>query len=500
MDFDMLITNGTIIDGTGTVGYSASVGIKDGRISAIGQLENASAVETIDAAGMAVCPGFIDPHSHVHSDIENGFYHVDNFVRQGITTCVGGNCGDSVLAIGEHLAGVDANGMKQNYAILAGYFNIRSAVLEGNHSPQPLDAMQTRRMQKYVEQAMDEGAFGVTAGYCPYFVPTDELIAFAEPAGKRGGIYASHIRSESRQLIMSIGEIIEIAQHADVAVQISHVKTCNPENWDKLDAVLWLMEDADERGLQVRADRYTYCAWQGGATNATPASAARVKNERGSWDNVYDADVVDAIREDLAAMHEQRGGADRITFLSTDRIPKPEVEGKTPAQLAEEWGCDLLEVGIRVEKTGGVGAIGTVMSEDNLEQILAHPLVAVGTDGHLEASKEVQAHPRCYGTFPRMLGKYVREAGVCSLEQAIYKTSGMMAEHFGFTDRGFIKAGLAADIVIFDPDTIADTAEFGDPHQYPVGLPHVIVNGVFAVRDGQTTDANPGRALRKNCL
>ncbi|NLJ35584.1 MAG: amidohydrolase family protein [candidate division WS1 bacterium] len=495
MDFDILIRNATVFDGTGAEGYRGDVGIKGGVIAAIGDLRDATATDEIDATGMAVCPGFIDAHTHVHVNIDRDIMHEDNLVRQGITTVVGGNCGKSGWPIGEHLDKVDRLGMKQNYLVLAGHHTIRRDIF-GDDQARFLDPPDFKLMQAHVERAMDEGAFGVTVGYATRWESNDEIFAFAEPAGKRDGIYASHIRSESRHLLEAIGEILEVAQHADIRIQISHLKTDSPANWDKLDTVFCMLEEACDRGLGVRADRYTYVGWHGGSTNALPRVAYQIRQERGSWESLRDPDVAQMVMEELEKMHAENGGPDRLLFCSM-REPRPEIEGKTPAQLAAEWQVDLLEVGIRLEKMGGVSAIGLTMSEDNLQRILAHPLVGIGSDSSQEADKGVQTHPRSYGTFPRVLAGYVREEGVLTLPEAIYKMSGQHAEHFGITDRGLLGEGLVADVVVFDPWTVQDKAEFLNAHQYPEGIPYVIVNGKFAVKAGRTTPENHGRALRK---
>ncbi len=495
MDFDILIRHATVIDGTGAEGFRGDIGIKAGMLAAIGRLNEATALEEINATGMIVCPGFIDPHTHVHASIDRDIMHEDNLVRQGITTVVGGNCGSSDWPISEHLDKVDTLGMKQNYAVLAGHHTIRRALF-GDDQARFLDPSEFKLMQVEVERAMDEGAFGVTVGYATNWETNDEVFAFATPAGRRDGVYASHIRSERNHLLEALGEILEVAQHADIRVQISHLKTMNPANWEKLDAVFGMLEEAVDRGLGISADRYPYTASHGGSTNALPRIAYQIKQERGSWDNLRDPDVIEMVTEELNILHEERGGPDNVLFCSM-RDPRPEIEGKTPAQLAEQWGVNLLEVGIRLEEMGGVSAIIIAMSEDNLKRILAHPLVGVGSDAALQSDKRLQTHPRGYGTFPRVLSKYVRDEGVLTLPEAIHKMSGQHAEHFGITDRGRIAQGLVADVVVFDPWTVRDTAEFLDAHHYPEGIPSVIVNGKFAVKDGHTTPENHGRALRK---
>ncbi len=495
MEFDILIRHATIIDGTGSEGFRGDVGIRAGRIAAIGHLDEATASDEVNATGMITCPGFIDAHTHVHVNIDRDVMHEDNLVRQGVTTVVGGNCGSSGWPIAEHLEKVDSLGMKQNYLVLAGHHTIRRTLF-GEDQARFLDPSEFKQMQVEVERAMDEGAFGVTVGYATNWETNDEVFAFAAPAGKRDGVYASHIRSEANHLLQALSEIIEVAQHADIRVQISHLKTMNPANWEKLDAVFGMIDEASNRGLRISADRYPYIASHGGSTNALPRIAYEIKQERGSWENLRDADVVDMVTEELGILHEERGGPDQVLFCSM-REPRPEIEGKTPAQLAEHWGVDLLEVGIRLEEMGGVSAIKIAMSEDNLKRILAHPLVGIGSDAGLQADKRLQTHPRGYGTFPRVLSRYAREQRVVSLPEAIRKMSGQHAEHFGIKDRGVLAEGMVADVVVFDPWTVRDKAEFLDAHHYPEGIPYVIVNGKFAVKNNVTTADNHGRALRK---
>ncbi len=493
MDYDILIQGGTVVDGSGKAGYVADVGVKYGKIEDIGDLTNASGAQVINASGLTVAPGFIDVHTHVHVDVDKDIMHEDNLVREGITTVVAGNCGISGWPIGEHLDKVDRLGMKQNYLTLIGHHTLRFKLFEERN--RFLMPNEYKIMQDAARQGMEEGAFGVTVGYARQWETNEETFSFAQVAGEYGGLCASHIRSENRHLLQAVAEMIEMAQHAEVKIQISHLKTENPANWEKLDAVFCLMENAVDRGISLRADRYPYVGWHGGSTNALPRVAYEIKAERGSWENLRDSDVVDMVYEELHKMHDERGGPEKLLFCSM-RDPRPEVEGKTPAQLSEYWGCDLLEVGIRLEEMGGISAIGLAMSEDNLKRILAHPLVGVGSDSHLEADKGIQTHPRSYGTFPRVLGKYCREESIFPLHEAIYKMTGMAVEHFGISDRGFIREGLVADITVFDADTVRDTARFLDAHQYPVGIPHVIVNGKFAVKDGVTTPENHGRAIR----
>ncbi|MCK5802396.1 MAG: amidohydrolase family protein, partial [Lentisphaeria bacterium] len=269
MQFDLLITNGTVFDGSGSNGFAADVGVIGDRIVAVGDLAGAQAARTIDARNLAVCPGFVDPHTHCHTDVDNDIMHCDNLLRQGITTVVAGNCGGSGWPVGEHLDKVDREGFKSNYAMLVGHHTIRRIAMAGNGNLYP-DHEQTTAMQDMVRQGLKEGAFGITVGYAGRHETFQEIVDITRPAAEADTIYASHIRSEAEGLLQAIGEIIEVSQETGIRVQVSHLKAMGPANWDKLDIVLAMLEDAARRGIDIAADRYPYIGWHGGSTNVMP--------------------------------------------------------------------------------------------------------------------------------------------------------------------------------------------------------------------------------------
>ena len=500
MQFDLLISGGTVFDGSGSDGFVADVGVVADRISAVGDLSQADAVRRMDAANMVVCPGFVDPHTHCHVDVDKDIMHCDNLLRQGITTVVAGNCGKSGWPVGEHLDKVDREGFKSNYAMLVGHHTVRWQVMDMKDHSYP-DHEQMTAMQNLVRQGLEEGAFGIAVGYPQRYETFEDIIRITRPAAEAGTIYASHIRSEAEGLLQAIAEIIEVAQETGIRVQVSHLKTSGPANWDKLDIVLKMMEDAAHRGIDIAADRYPYIAWHGGSTNVMPRWCYEEAERRGGKGHLKDADIVDRFRQAVEDQVAGFGGPDKLMFTSYKR-PDPEIDGKTLADLMKLWNCGLVDAALELERRdgagGGIAAAGFTMSEDNLRRILSHPLVMIGTDAHLEVFGRFATHPRNYGTYPRVLGRYAREEGILSLGEAIRKMTSMPAERFGIPDRGWLRPGAFADVVVFDPQTVADNATFVNAHQYPTGMPYVVVNGKVAVDNGKTADEHHGRALRRN--
>jgi len=497
-DFDLVISGGSVYDGGGGEGFRADIGLSGDRIRAVGDLSAAVAGRTIDATGLVVCPGFIDPHTHCHVDVDRGVLHCDNLLRQGITTVIAGNCGGSGWPVAEHLAKVEQEGFKSNYAMLVGHHTVRRIVMEDADSPWPT-LEQTTAMQEMVRQGLEEGALGVTVGYAQRHETFEEIVAFTRPAAEAGTIYASHIRSEDRGLLQAVAEAIEVAYHTGIAVQISHLKTNGPANWDKLDLALEMIEGAAAMGLDVAADRYPYTGWHGGSTNIMTPWCYEEARKRGGREHLKDPDIIEHFRREVDDLLDGFGGPERLMFTSLSE-PDPEIDGRTVAELMALWDVEPIEVALEIERRNEdhrIGAVGFTMSEDNLRRILAHPLVMIGTDAHLEVFGRTATHPRNYGTYPRVLGRYVREEGLMTLGEAIRKMTSMPAERYGLRQRGRLRPGCFADVVVFDPATVIDNATFADAHQYPTGIPHVIVNGQVAVDNGVTAPEHFGRVLRR---
>ena len=523
---DVLVQNGTVVDGSGAPGYRADVAIDGDRIAEVGVLEGARAETVIDASGCVVTPGFVDMHSHTDFTLPIN-PTADSLVHQGITTAVMGQCGASpaplledtrqqVIAtleredapmpwdkwstFGSYLEHLTQIGTSINVAPLVGQGMVRMAVM--GFVADPPSEEQMTRMQNEVIQALEGGAIGVSTGliYAPgCYASTEELIAFTQPAGERNGFYFSHIRGESETLLVAIAEAIRIGRETGAAVQISHFKAARRANWSKAAQALELIDQARAEGLDVTADMYPYPASSTGLSSLLP-NWAHEGGREATLKRLADAETRFKMVSD-----RQPGGTLRTT--EWDRIlisgcPKNrDYEGHTVADLAAEankpphdWVFDAL-----LETEMGISMIAFTMSEENRELAMHHPAMMIGTDGSGLATEGPLStglpHPRSYGTFPRVLAHYVREQGVISLEEAIRKMSGLPAQKLRWTDRGLVRKGYRADLVVLDPDTVADLATYEAPHQYPTGIPHVIVNGKLVVHNSAHTRARPGSVL-----
>ena len=497
-DFDLLIAGGTVYDGSGSEGFITDVGVIGDRIKVIGDLANASAARTINAKGMAVCPGFIDPHTHCHVDVDKDILHCDNLLRQGITTVISGNCGKSGWPVGAHLDKVDREGFKTNYAMLVGHHTIRrSFMAEREEEVATYEDIKT--MQDMVAQGIAEGAIGLTIGYARAYELTDELVEVTRPAAEANTIVASHIRSEGEHFLQAVAEFLEVAQLTGIRAQISHIKADGVDNWDKVDIALALMENAVKRGVDVAADRYPYVASHGG-TDVMPLWCHFEARKRGAYEHLKDPDIVERAQKAIRHHVRRIGGPTQYCFTSFAE-PDPEVDGKSLLDLMNAWNLDLFDAVIELQsrswRGGGIGAAVFSMKEENLQRFLQHPLVMIGTDARLVVFGEGSTHPRNYGTFPRVLGRYVREQKLFSLGTAIRKMTSMPAERFRLQDRGWLRPGAYADITIFDPRTVSDNSDFGDVHHYSTGIPYVIVNGNVAVDNEKTSAKHFGKTLRK---
>ena len=496
MDFDLVIRGGAVVDGTGVPAKRADVGINDDTITAVGDLGDASGATQLDASGLVVAPGFIDIHNHAHNEAEGGVLKIpraENMVRMGVTTLIAGNCGGSPWPLDEHLAAVEQAPIRQNYGMLLGHGSIRArAGVRGNAVA---SAEQVTRMQDLAREGMDAGAFGMSTGYFAQCVTLDEMVSVSKAVAECGGIYTSHIRSEGAGLLDAVGEAITVAEQAEIPVQISHIKTYGRSAWPLAEQTLELIHAAQSRGASVHADRYPYIASFTSITSLMgreiPAEAAA----RGGMKHVRDPDLVGRARVVLAQNLAEMNGAENV-MLAPLR-PRPGEAGKRLAEVAAGRGVNAADAAIELAVEGNCSCIFFSMLEENLDAFYRDSAVWVGSDGHLRLFGEGVSHPRNYGTFPRALGRYGRDRGCFTLEEGVAKMTGLPAAKLGLRRRGVIKRGNVADIVVFDWDTVQDRATFEEPHQYPAGIPHVIVNGQFAVRDGQTTDCCAGRVVRK---
>lgn len=523
--YDLLIKNGTVIDGIRNEAYSADIGIVGERIERIGDLRGSAGKKIVDAAGRVVSPGFIDIHTHTDVEILIN-PKAESKIRQGVTTELGGNCGSSPFPMKQPLpdyekrlekeagitidwtdlegfhAAIANKGTAVNHATLIGQGTLRGYVM-GDEQREPTEE-ERGRMKKLVAEAMEQGAFGLSTGleYTPGgFAGTDEVIELCRIAARYGGLYASHIRSEDKAALEAVGEAIHIAETAGLPLQIAHFKAVGKINWWKLPLMIDLVERAAERGLDVTADRYPYIAYSTGLTILYPQWALD-----GGFEQLIIRLKDDKTRQSMKAetLKKVAGyGWDKILISNLNKKHNQWLIGKSIGEAAAskkvdpyEFMCDLL-----IDDESNVSHIGFGMDEETTQMVLRHPLVMLGSDGSSLAPYgplgEGKPHPRNYGTFPRFLGYYVRDRKLLPLPEAIQKVTSQPAAKLGLKDRGSLKPGNYADIVIFDPATIADKATFIEPHQYPAGIDHVLVNGTIVVDHGRHTEKLTGKVLSR---
>ena len=505
---DLIIRGGTLFDGTGAAGTELDLAITAGRITAIGRRLPGTAATEIDARGLAVGPGFIDIHSHADGSLFQD-PRAESVIRQGITTIVvgqdgssranGGTGDDSFAALFRR---VDALPSAVNLASSIGLGTVRGVVV-GN-TDRRATAEELRRMTALVERALSEGACGASSGleYTPGgFATLDELIALCRPLAARRLPYSTHMRNEDDRLLDSIDESIAVARGAGCPLQISHLKTQGPRNWAKLDDVFARVEAAAAQGVDVAFDRYPYIAYQTGLTNLFPIWS-REGGTAAFLGRIDDAATGGRVRAETLAKVELIGGWDNVMIASVSAAEDKGAEGARLGTYAAGRNTDpyQMAVGLLRRNRGSVGMVGFAMSEENLDRILAHPRGMVCSDGGAYAisgpARSGHPHPRGLGSFPRIIARYVRERRALTLPQAINKMTALPASRLRITDRGRLAIGLAGDVVVFDPATIADRATFAEPFQYPVGIKAVVVNGTVALLDDERGAKHAGRSVR----
>jgi N-acyl-D-amino-acid deacylase len=512
---DLVIRGGTVFAGPPNPPIEADVAISGDKIEAVGRVTGRG-TEEIDARGLAVSPGFIDIHSHGDGSIDDD-PRMESVVRQGITTIVCGQDGSSRArpqatgqrpqgdipgAFAEALASIEASKPAVNVASMIGLGSVRGRVVGNMDRPATPDEMRT--MTSMVEAALVEGACGASSGleYTPgAFASREELIALCKPLAARGLPYATHMRNEDDRLLDSIDESIAVARGAGCPLQISHLKTQGPRNWSKLDTVFARIEAASRPGLQITFDRYPYIAYATGLTNLFP-----VWSRDGGTDaflaRLADASVSPRIKAETLAKVDLIGGWENVHISSVRDSTDRAAEGKRLGAYAKAVSADPYDLTVAMlnRNRGSIGMVGFAMSEENLDRILAHPNGMVASDGGAFAiegpTRRGSPHPRGLGTFPRVLGRYVRERKALTLTQAVGKMTTFPAIVLKLHDRGRLRVGAAADVVVFDPATVADRATFEEPFQYPAGINAVIVNGVIALRDGERGSRMTGKVLR----
>ena len=525
--YDLLIKNGLVLDGTGGASYSADVAVVGGDIVAIGRLDGESA-KTINAKGLAVSPGFIDLHTH--SDTS---FLLDptaqSKVRQGVTLELTGNCGMSHCAplhgdaeallqselsqyessfditwddFAGYLDALENAGSTLNLATQVGHHTVRACVVGLEDKPPSRDELD--RMKGLVAESLDAGAMGFSTGlyYAPgNYARPEEVMFLAVAAAERGKLYSTHMRDEGTAnvgLFPAVIESIEVARRTGVRLEISHVKCQGPSFYGRAGEILEHMDRAVAEGIDVAGDQYPYTAGSTGLTGAVFPRWSLEGGREATLARMADPDTRRRMLEDIDTLYPEEGGPEGIVIGRY--APDPHYEGMAMARIAEELGCTPAEAALRLYEKGDAGCVCHFMVDEDVDLIAAHPLISVASDGSSLSTEGVlsvgKPHPRSYGTNPRFLSRFVREHQLVSLEEAIRKMTSLPAERLRLTRRGRIAPGYAADLVVFDPDTVAETGTYEAPHSYAVGIPHVAVNGVMVVEDGRFTGQTPGVVIR----
>lgn len=503
-EYDLLIRNGTVVDGSGAPAVRADVAVRDGRIVKVGdigeggQAWQAKAARVIDASGLVVAPGFIDVHTHADDLADKP--RAENFLRMGVTSVVAGNCGSSAADIGATLARLRKDGAAVNFGTLVGHGTVREVAMgSARRAPTPAEM---ERMKAAVAKAMADGALGLSTGlqYVPgSYAERPEIAGLARVACRAGGLYASHMRNEGTEIEAALAETIAIGEEAGCAVQVSHLKIDSPNRWGVSGKALALIEAARARGVDVEADQYAYTAAGSSLSIRFPDWALEGTGEQVRARFADDA-TWPRIKAGLKELLAARGFSDLSFATVASYEPDPSLQGRSMKQVAEKLLGDgsadaQFEAARRMMVRGGAGMVYHLMSEEDVERILRHPQAGIASDSSVLTLGDGRPHPRSYGNNARVLGLYVRDKKVIGLEEAVRKMTSLPAAHFKLARRGLVREGYAADLALFDLSKVADRATFERPHAYAEGFPYVIVNGVPVLDRGEPTGAKPGQVL-----
>ncbi len=499
--FNLVIINARIVDGTGNPWFYGSIAVKDGKIAKIGDFVPEKGTPIVDAKNNIVAPGFIDVHSHTESIYGNP--HAENFIRMGVTTLVTGNCGGSSTGIGKFLDRIKETPLAINISSLIGHNTVRREVMGlDDRDPTPEEQ---QKMNAFVEQAMREGAVGFSTGliYVPgTYSKTPEVVELAKAASKYNGVYASHIRDEGTKVIEAINEAINIGDEAKMPVEISHFKISSKALWGESDKTIGLVKAARARGLQVTVDQYAYTASSTSLDARMPSWAIAGGREEGIK-RLADPETRKRIIESLKKTLKEKKFKDLSFAYVANYRPNPEFNGKNLAEITKSVRNSKkldkqIEQMFEMYEKGGAQMVYRVMDEADVKNIIDEPFTMIASDSGVRELGSGIPHPRGYGNNARVLGRYVRELKTISLEDAIRKMTSLPAQTFRLRDRGLLREGLAADIVIFDESTVTDKATFEQPHQYAEGFQTVIVNGKIVFDGVKMTDIMSGQALFGN--
>lgn len=504
---DILLKGGVVYDGSDAPGQIADVGISTDRIVAVGNLSGRDADLTLDVTGLAVVPGFVDIHSHaVRDDPTDGIFRwpdAENLIRQGVTTVVGGPDGGSPLPITDTFDALEESPASVNFATFVGHGSIRALIVGEDDRPPSDDELDA--MRAAVQEAMEAGAYGLSSGliYAPgRFATTEEVIELAKVAAAYDGIYISHMREEGLDLLKSVAETIRIGEEGGLPTQLTHHKVVGAPMWGKSTDTLAMVDAAIERGVDVSIDQYPYTASSTSLTILFPGWSLAGGRDA-LLERMSDPETRARLRDDIVYRIEtDRGGDDPANVqlancphdTSVNGLNLAEVLRLQEREVSHENAAELL---MDLVSAGNCAAVFHAINEEDVKRILAHPVTMPSSDGGVEGPSERVPHPRNYGTFARVLSRYVRELEVIPFHTAIHKMARLPADRIGLSERGRIAEGAIADIAVLDPDTVLDKSEFGNPHKYAEGVHHVIVAGEPVLLEMEMTGERPGRLLRK---
>jgi N-acyl-D-amino-acid deacylase len=496
VEADIVIRNATIFDGSGGEPRIGDVAVLGEKIVAVGEFEFAESVRAVDGSGLYAAPGFIDLHNHSDTPITREETRLNkNYLTQGVTTIVTGNCGGGQVDVGEYLDRIDRDGAGTNVAHLIPQGSIRRRVIGSDKRPATPDEL--AKMKQLVEAGMRAGAFGMSTGliYVPSkYADADEIVELAKVVSQHGGIYASHMRNENTGLLESIDETLAIGHRAELPVHISHFKASGRAAWGLAADAVQKVAAARAEGRAVTADQYPYVA------SSTSLGAMVVpdefRNQEKLKEALADPDKAAEVRRRIGEMVEARSGGASLFIASY--AERRDWQGQNMTTVAQEQNRSVVELVLEIQQNGGAAMVNFGMMEEEVRLIMQQPFVAVASDGGAKVPNETVPHPRNYGTFPRKIGSYAIANKTVPVSQAIRSASGLPADILQLSDRGYLRKGQFADIVLFDPKEFRDVATFQEPHQYSTGVRYLLINGRFAIESGKVTGDLAGRSLRRS--
>jgi N-acyl-D-amino-acid deacylase len=496
VEADYVLQGAMLFDGTGAPGKVGDVAIKNDRIVALGKFQTKGRPRVLDCTGLMIAPGFIDLHTHSDYPLQKKPTNANrNYLAQGVTTVVTGNCGSGPVDVAAYFQKMEEIGIGSNVIHQVPHNNVRSQVMgNANRAPSPDELSQ---MEELVDKGMRDGAFGLATGliYNPgTYSKTDELIVLAKVAGKHGGFYASHIRNEGDDIFAALEEILMIARKAGLRVHISHIKVTGRRNWGKAPDVISVVRKAQQEGLKVTADQYPYPA----SSTSLAAMAIPAKWREGDSKDFLakldDPELGPRIRKDIETTIVDRDYGKTLKIASFK--PHPEWQGKPLGMIASAENKSVLDLVLDIQKQGGAQVVSYGMHEEDVRLFMKEPYVATASDGSSQVPAKTVPHPRSYGCFPRKIGLYALQEKIVPLEQALRSCNGLPADILQLPQRGYLKPGYYADLVVFNPKTFRDKATFDQPHQYATGVQYLFVNGQLAIEDGRFTETLAGKVLR----